>query len=203
MCIRDSTPTPTDGEPIVIPTPTATPDAGGEDGNTFTTVISQSKNDVEERGDTFFQHSADLDFDPETVVALRYFVCLPGLATITEASLTFTAADENINQATAIQIYAEAALEPVDFLKNPSIANRERTDASVGWDLPVLGEDDLVATTPDISPLLNELTDIYGHNGCGYVVLVLETTSGDQNYVAFDADPANAAVLTITYEVEG
>ena len=102
-----------------------------------------------------------------------------------------------------MRIFAEAALEPVDFFENSSIFNRERTEASVAWELPALADDEPVVATPDVSPLFHELRDDHGFDGCGYFVFILETTSGDQNYVSYDADPASAPVLTITYEFDG
>jgi len=130
-------------------------------------------------------------------VGMRYFVCVPAGATVTDATLTFVSSTNRSGAANA-QIEAERVPESESFATNPSIIGRFRSQNAVPWTMPafVTGSS---YESPSISVLIEEIIGLDGWTGCGNILLVL-TNDGRRDMQAFDADPNEAPILNITFE---
>lgn len=131
---------------------------------------------------------------PETLVGVRYFVCIPAGSTITSAWLTVTAEDTDTGVATA-RIRAERVPDSEPFTTNPSIIGRFASNAEVAWTMPSFTQGGTYQT-PDITSLINEVISLPGWTGCGDMLFVFEEV-GERDIVAFDGSPADAVVLNI------
>jgi len=153
--------------------------------------------DVEERASLNYT-SIDLDIDPSVVIGLRFFVCVPVGATITESSLTLTAEGVDFGAASA-EISAELSGDAPSFIANPTVTGRSQTTASETWALPVFltGQ---VYESVDFSSVIAEVIAQPEWSGCGNIVLIVESTSGNRDAETFDGSQADAPVLNITYQ---
>ena len=157
-------------------------------------TISRSSDDVElPRIAEIRLEEPSLAMLQNTLVGVRYFVCIPVGATVENATLTLTASENNSEPAVA-RIRTERVGNSESFLTNPSIIGRFASQLDVDWTVPsfVAGDSYL---TPDISSIMNEVLDLPSWNGCGNMLFVFEQ-SGERNIVAYDSSPDEAVVLT-------
>jgi type IV pilus assembly protein PilY1 len=131
---------------------------------------------------------------PETLVGVRYFVCIPAASTVTEAWLTLTS-DQSKSGSAIARIRAERVIDSESFQTNPSLIGRSASDAEVPWTMPAFVQGNTYRT-PDITSLINEIINLPGWTGCGDMLFVFEEV-GKRNIVAFDGSPADAVVLNI------
>jgi len=123
---------------------------------------------------------------------------LPASVVIDSAYLYMTY-NSGTGAATAT-IYAEKNLSPATLSGTNAISTRPRTTASVAWTFPAS-----TATTtdgyqsPDIKSLIQELVDSYG--ALDTIALVVKRDTGSRTFEAYNATPAKAARLVITYSV--
>lgn len=164
---------------------------------TKTEYIAAFDDDVELEPPGHILNSNDVDFHPNTLVGLRYYMCIDPGATVLSASLTFTA-DEADDLATNAVIWSELTEDAAPFpAADPS--TRTLTSASVTWTniQPWLEGD--VDTSPDLAVLLNEVLTNTPWNGCGHLVFVIQG-DGDREAVSYDKDPTKSPLLTVTYQ---
>ena len=133
---------------------------------------------------------------PETLVGLRYNVCIPANATITRAWVRVTASDSDSVASTA-RIRIERVPNAASFQANPSIIGRLASTSEVSWTMPSF-VDGQTYDTPSLNALITEIINLPGWSGCGNVVLVFENVQ-NRDIVAFDGSAAAAAVLNIDF----
>jgi len=131
---------------------------------------------------------------PETLIGVRYFVCIPAGSAVTEAWLTVSAAETDSGTSSA-RIRAERVIDSESFQTNPTIIGRFASNADVPWTMPNFVQGDTYRT-PDITSLINEIIGLPGWTGCGNMLFVFEEV-GERDVVAFDGSPADAVILNI------
>ena len=146
------------------------------------------------RDGTLLVAEPQLKMRVDTLVGVRYYVCIPNNATITEAWLTVTA-DTTDDTAAVARIRVEPVADSESFTTNPSIIGRFASRAEVRWVIPAFVEGDSYRTA-DVSPLLAEIRNLPDWDGCGNVLFVFEEV-GERDIVAFDGSPTDAVVLNI------
>ncbi|MBN1674039.1 MAG: fibronectin type III domain-containing protein [Kiritimatiellae bacterium] len=180
--------------------------AYGAGGNTVVELrVDSSTRDVEERvgSGTLYVNSSDLemvmDGSREQMVGLRFGpVPIPYGATVRAAYVQFTA-DEAHTESTRLTIQGEAADDSRRF-GGSTVSSRARTLASASWSPPgwAIGEAGAAQRTPDLSALVQEIVDRPGWASGNHLALIV-TGSGRRVAVAFDKDPAQAALLHVEY----
>lgn len=190
---------------------------------TSTYAVAQSSDDAEEFLDdvsTSFPagsvqtQSSDLDmnwdtsFSANTVVGLRFQnVDIPQGSTIVSATLTFTRDEAGAGSVT-YTITAEAADTAETFVYggtdapvNNNITGRTTTTASTTWTSDTAW--DTTATSSDIASVIQEVVDRGGWASGNALALIVSAAASDaSNYrvaVSYDANPAAAPQLTVTY----
>ena len=158
-------------------------------------VIASGFDDVEQqRNGPFVSDGASLAMRSDTLVGMRYYVCIPAGATVTEAWLQVTADTDDVVPSDA-RIRAERVADSESFETNPSIIGRLASDTEVAWTIPPFVQNTSY-DTPDISALVNEIIGLPGWTGCGSMLFVFEEV-GQRNLTAYDGSPADAPVLNI------
>ena len=143
---------------------------------------------------------------PNRTVGLRFGnVDIPAGATIVEARVQFTSSQRSRGTA-KLQIRGEASADAAPFDRTRlGISSRPRTSAVVEWQPPTWrkpGLSDIAQSTPDIAPILQEIVDGEGWLQ-GHALVVMIDGSGKRLAVSYDGTPDAAAVLHITYTVDG
>jgi hypothetical protein len=178
--------------------------AGG--GNTLDLVISQGKDDAEQKANNKVTlNSKDLDLGAPSkgaaIVGLRYNgVAIPPGATITTATLLFTA-EESDSEATNLLIQAQAdGNAPVFKKKKRNLSNRSVTNAQVNWSVPawIKGDAGVDQTSPNLSALIQEIINRGDWRDGNSLVLLLRGT-GNRDGFSYNNDRARTAVLHIEF----
>src|SRR5262249_5581916 len=168
---------------------------------TKTVTIAANSDDAEQDGANVRLGGNDLHIGPD-IVGLRFVnVGLPKDATITSATVQFTASAPDIDPAT-VAIVAQADSNAATFSSTANdISNRPPTQASVPWSPGPWTNNETGATerTPDLSPLLAELVGRTDWSGKSPVVLIFQLGTGQRRAVSFSNNPAHAAVLQVTF----
>jgi PKD repeat protein len=167
--------------------------------------IAASTDDAEEHGTTTslqlssFDIELVFDIDTNQWVGLRFTnIAIPRGATISRAYLQFEA-DEAQSEATNLAIQGQAADNPGTFSFTDKIASRPRTQASAAWSpapWTLVGEVGPNQRSTDLSAVIQEIVNRPGWASGNALVLVVSGT-GHRTARAFDAMPANAALLHI------
>lgn len=142
-----------------------------------------------------FLNSADLDFNDDLRVGLRYDVCIAPNTQVIAATILFTAEEDDANTAVTT-IRAEVAADAASFAEQ-SMSSRVLTNASTEWTLDPWVQD-LQYVTPDLSAIISEVVNSPEWTGCGHIVFVFETVGGDRDAYAIESDPNLASVLRIS-----
>ncbi len=161
-------------------------------------TIATGIDDVEQdRNGPFLTSEPTLKMRDDTLVGLRYNVCIPAGANITDAWIRVTASDDDSATSTAL-IRIERVPDSESFATNPSIIGRFASTAEASWSMPtfVSGE---TYDSSDISSVISEVINLSGWSGCGHILLVIENAA-DREIVAFDGSAADAPVLNINYD---
>lgn len=201
--------------------PDAGSDAGPPDGGTprsATVQIVRSYDDAEECLDgtsgsdgpgSIYVGSTDLELvnDPTgtycvglQLVGLRFDVVpIPRNATITEAYVEFVV-DEVRSDPTSLVLAAQAADNPASFsLSVNDLSDRTLGSARVAWpSVPVWSTEGEVVRSPDLSPLIEEVTGRPGWTAGNALVILIEG-SGRRVVESWDGDAAAAARLSVSW----
>ena len=163
----------------------------------MTAVIQTSSDDVEERRFSYTSTSQDLDINERVLIGLRYQLCIPLGATITEATITFVA-EETDSVFTTAQIYAERTGNAASFLAFPTVSGRIPTTTSHFWQVPAFIQNNSYET-PDLSGALIEAINSTATTNCQRTVVFIVAGDGDRGAWSYDWSPALAPVLNVTY----
>ncbi len=190
-------------------THSATVNTGGGGGTTICSTILSSTDDAEERHNgEMYLISTDLELvddegDPQEV-GLRFTgLNIPPEASITSASIQFTA-DENTNSDPCILIFkGEATDDPPTFSgADNDISLRTTTADSVIWSPPTwqnAGDAGAAQQTSDISSVIQEIVDLPGYTSSSAIVIII-TGTGTRIAESFDGGSNDYADLCVTYE---
>ena len=160
-------------------------------------TITSGLDDVEQnRNGGFFASEPTLALRDDTLVGLRYNICIPAGADITSAWIRVTASEDDSAGSTT-RIRTERVANSESFATNPSIIGRFASNSDVLWSLPSF-VDGQTYDSPDISPVISEVVNLSGWSGCGHILLVFENAA-NRDIVAYDGSPADAPVLNISY----
>lgn len=138
-------------------------------------------------------------FNTNQFVGLRFMgIDLPEGATITKAVIVFTPKSDSGFVAPNLSVQAEA--DPATFVEDANnISGRTLTTSSVSWS-PVKWTQNRITeatTTPDLSPLLQELSWTSGD--IAFVISGPNTVATTRRAYSFDADTARAPKLVLTF----
>ncbi|NNL08643.1 MAG: Ig-like domain-containing protein [Croceitalea sp.] len=175
---------------------------------TITHRIGANNDDAEERVSngaiTLNDNTLDLPFDGgnANLVGLRFSnVNVPKFAVITNASIQFTAAAKD-NGASQVIIKGQAADNPTTFVNTDyNISSRPLTLTQINWDPSNWDTNQSGAgtTTKDISIIVQEIVDRAGWSLGNAMVFVLSPGNPTRRARSHDDNPAQAALLSITY----
>jgi hypothetical protein len=170
--------------------------------------VNQSSDDAEESSpDTNDTSSSDLELVTEAAVqsvGMRFNgLSIQRGATVTNAYIQFQV-DEATSDLTSLNIRGETTDNAPTFSAGiNSVLARVLTTASVAWapaSWLTIGEASAAQRTPDISAVIEEITDRPGWEIGNSLVIVVNGT-GVRIAESFDGDPAGAALLHVEYEL--
>lgn len=167
------------------------PGANGDDGTWYSSTISTTGNLVIALNSGWHRN-----------VWLRFpNVTIPKGAIIHSAHITFKAAASNSSSTVKFDVYfndENDAIAPTTY----SAANaKTKTDATVNWNVGNWSSGQLY-TSPDLKAMVQEVVDRSGWaDGNAMMALLIDTLSADyRQAVAYDTDPATAALLEVVYD---
>lgn len=176
---------------------------------TFKIRVFDNKDDAEERkpnGDSYY---ADQDLDlgyaggRYRIIGTRFqSVSIPRGATITNAYITFNA-DATDAGALALTIRGEDSDNALQFeTTNSNISSRDKTTASVSWDVAAWTVNNTY-DTPDLTSIVQEIVDRDGWaNGSSMAFIITnpaEDTTNARRATSHDQDLTKAPLLHIEY----
>ncbi len=148
--------------------------------------------------------AVDLDLGVQ-IVGVRFVnLDIPQGASIVSATVQFTSDQDFEGDNTVpsnLDIYAIATGNASSFGDNvANLGSVNRTVASVGWQPPpwLLNQSGPAQQTPDLSPVIQEIVNRADWQS-GNALALIFAGLGRREAVAFDRDPARAAVLSITF----
>lgn len=149
--------------------------------------------------------------NPQSVGLRFQDIRIPQGATITSATIDFTSANPNLNQdgttgTDNVIITAEDSDSASDFsMANPDINARSPTTASVDWTVDQMGAwvEGNSYTTPDLSSVVQEVTDRGGWCGGNNLALILEGDTTNVMRAAKSFDAGAPPVLRVSYDETG
>ena len=136
---------------------------------------------------------------------LRFVLNVAAGATITAASLTFTANASLSNDTVRVKIYYQDANDPGNFSGDDAAAfgARTRSSVSVDWDFTTNWSDGTEYASADITSLIQALVnEAYWSSGEHCVILIEDDSSDNTAYRKADSyhsDSSAAALLSVTY----
>ncbi len=143
------------------------------------------------------------DGTTEQLVGIRFSnIDVPQGSTIVSAYLQFEV-DEADSQSTTLAIQAEASDNAPTFNDNAhNISSRARTSGQTGWTPGAWNTGDNAHTTPDLSPVIQEVVDRSGWTS-GNSIAIIISGSGKRTAVSYNGIPSQAALLHIEYDSSG
>ena len=182
-------------------------------GETVSVSIVQSADDAEEDlsgpliGDVR-RTSSDLEIGNENGIeqwiGLRFQdTFIPQGSTINSATIRFTATETDVGSLT-VPVVGELSVDAEEFGDLTPLTTRVLTSGSVSWNIDPWFPDDSGpnTTTPDLSPLIQEMVNQPAWNAGSSIVIIIQNDPLDTSErlgFSFDGDPARAAVLEIDY----
>lgn len=173
------------------------------------TRIAVAGDDIEQRksgGISSNVSDLELGYDGSTphVVGLRFTsIDIPPGAIITNAYIQFTA-DEVSSGLASLLITGEDTDDAGAFTTvNFNVSSRDRTDASVSWDVnawTMRGEADAAQRTPDLAAIIQEIVDRAGWAALNDIVLLI-TGTGTRTAKSFEGSAAGAPLLHVEYYI--
>jgi hypothetical protein len=145
--------------------------------------------------------SSDLDIGTTSWSGMRFrSIAIPRNATITKASLTFKAAGSN-SSPSSTTFYGQAISSASAFSSSSyNLSSRSRTSASVSWSPIASWSNNVSYTTPDISPLIQEIVDRSDWSSGNHLVLLCNNPlTGQRSAETYDGEPSSAPLLHVEY----
>ncbi len=191
---------------------TSIPSSGGCTVAEAKASIASGSDDTEERisNGTIKTTSSDLempyDGSEEQIVGLRFRnLLIPRNATVTSAKLTFEV-DESPSGSSSMFIQADSNPSPAVLTSNGyNLSTRSRTSARVDWNsVPSAAVNEKV-TSPDVSPIVQEIVDKSGWSSGNDMVFLFTRKSGTgtRKYESYNGEAVNAPSLVVSYRVTG
>jgi hypothetical protein len=178
--------------------------------NTVELRITNSSDDVEERGDQNVKvTSSDLEMTLEKgaaqVVGLRFHpLHIPAGARIDAAWVQFEV-DEATSVQTNLRIEAEASPDAPQFLDlDGNLSQRSTTGSFVDWQVPAWlanGAAGPAQRTPDLAGVIDSVVNGGGWQS-GNALVLLITGTGERVAESVDGDVAGAPLLHVTFTVD-
>jgi len=136
---------------------------------------------------------------------MRFTLNVAAGATITAASITFTANANQSGDTVRVKIYYEDTNNPGDFSGDDAAAfdARTRSAASVDWDFTTDWVDGTEYESVDITSLIQALVNEAYWSSGEHVVIIVEDDGSDSSAYrkadGYDSDSAAAPLLSVTY----
>ena len=187
------------------------PTGGNGDPVAVCSSIAAGSDDVEERSDGDMkrgQNRLEIINDGgngDQTIGLRFLdLNIPQGATITSASIQFTAATDDNQDPCQLNIYGEATDDAAGFLNQDyNLSSRSLTTASVAWSpatWSASGQAGNDQQTADISTVIQEIVNRAGYTDNSAIALIING-SGRREAIAYNDDPNQAAELCVTYSL--
>ena len=180
---------------------------GGGVGGSIEVRVSASNDDAEERANgNMYRNSSDLELiqdGSDQIVGVRFRnIAIPQGATITSAEIEFEI-DQYQSRSTSLNIKGEANDDAPGFSSsNGNISSRSTTTNEVAWpNVPVKSRNELL-TTPDLSPIIQEIVNRPGWSSGNDMVFVI-SGSGKREVESYDGEPDAAPLLRVTFSGTG
>lgn len=164
-------------------------------------ATSWTPNNCDETANDLFIGDDSADND----VGLRFTLNVAAAATITAATLTFTASANLTDDTVRTKIHYEDANDPGNFngCTWASFQGRVRSAASIDWDFITNWATDTAYNTDDFAAVIQALVnEAYWASG-EHCIMFVDDDGSDANAhrkaYAHNAAPAKAAVLNVTY----
>lgn len=185
------------------------PLGGGADLSVQATAVTETVasrlDDAEEHEGSFYNYSTVLELGEKSagvpqLTGLRFAaVALPKGASVTSAKLTFVAATDQAGTA-SLTIRGERVSDAPGYPSSSGpLSRRPETAAAASWTPGAWAEGERYSTS-DFSDVVQELIDQPGW-ASGNAVALTVTGTGQRKASAYDGDRADAAKLTVTYDV--
>ncbi len=184
--------------------------AGTGGGGPFSVVVQvlQASGDAEECRATgeMYLDSTDLELGEEQdgwgaqLVGLRFEnLPVPRFANVQSAWIDFVV-DELSVVPTTLEIYGQASEHAFTFLAVAyDLSLRNRTVAAVSWsDVPAWDAASVTQSSPDLSPIVQEIVDQQGWAAGNALVVIIEGT-GRRTAAAYDVSAVAAPSLHVEY----
>lgn len=172
---------------------------------TVTKVIPTALSDAEEHGSSYYNNSTVLELGEKSagvsqLTGLRFAaVGIPKDSTITSAKLTFVAVTDQA-ATTSLTIRGEKATNAPEYTSGfDPISARPKTTAVVSW-APGAWTNGTSYSTVDFKAVVQELVNQPGWT-TGSAAAFVVTGTGLRKAASYDGGSANAAKLTVTYDV--
>jgi len=175
--------------------------------NTLTVRVSDNDDDAEEKvsNGRVKRDSTDLELIKENsnqLVGIRFRgISIPAGAIIQSAEIDFIV-DEEEDRDTSLDVYAQLALNPFNFSSSYfDISSRALTTNFTSWSdvaNKAVGE---TLTTPDLSPVIQEIIDQPGWDDSGNSMVFIITGEGKRTVESHNGEPNSAPLLRINYTV--
>jgi len=183
-----------------------------DDGLTMKSVTQGSDDSEEIVSSTVNDNtSSDLEVTLDAaaqLVGVRFqSLDIPQGATITSCVIRFVV-DEDQSGANDVDIYGEDTDDAATFANtNANISGRTLTTATVNWDLgtTVGSVTNDVATTPDLSSILQEIVDRGGWTNNNDVVFIFKdgSVTNRRTFESYEGEPENSPHLFFSYTEAG
>lgn len=146
------------------------------------------------------------DGSNKQLVGLRFRgLLIPRNATITSAKLTFEV-DESASGSSSMYIQADANPAPAILSSNRyNLSSRSKTVETVNWNSVASPAVNEKISTPDVSPIVQELVNKTGWSSGNDMVFLFSRKSGNgrRTYESYNGEAVAAPSLTVSYRVTG
>ncbi|HFA47923.1 MAG TPA: hypothetical protein ENJ95_02765 [Bacteroidetes bacterium] len=178
--------------------------------NTISVRVSSGTDDAEQSlsSGAVTTTSSDLelisDSGTDQIVGMRFTgINIPQGATITSAYIEFETDEIDSGQTDLTISGQDIDSAPTFSSSSNNISNRTKTSASVVWNsLPAWNTVNEKHSTPDISPVIQEITNRPGWASGNDLVILLEG-SGERTAESFDGEAPAAPLLVVGYTTGG
>lgn len=165
--------------------------------------VVASADDAEENktSGAMLLESPSLDFSPDTIVGMRFYrPNIPQGKEIVSSFIRFIASDMAISSS-EIKIIGEYGNNARAFQNTPfNISGRIATNEVITWTPGPWHAGDTI-TTPDLTPIINEIVNQPGWSEYSTIGFVFKTVAGFRPVVSFDGDPLKSPCLYYEYRI--
>lgn len=162
-------------------------------------LATSASDDAEQDGTSMNLTSSDLDFGDKMVGIIFSSASIPQGAVIEEAYLELVS-NGSYTSATTFSMYGEDTDNPISFSSSSNdISNRTPTTATVSWTPSYWSAADITYTSPDLSEVIQEITDRSGWSSGNDINIITTQTSGNRGARSFNNSSTNAPKLIVKY----